>query len=313
MPLSDLREVDRLEITVLVDNYTDLLLLLSTDVVKRPTHMRFPDVPLAEHGLSCLLKIYAGQEEHVLLMDAGVTSYCLFHNASVLNASLDSVESVILSHGDFDHIGGLPDFLKQVKKEMEVFAHPDAFLERRLNITPLGMLADLPTLKEALIRKNKVVIQKRREPSLLASDLVLLSGEIARTTDFEKGFPWAEVKVDDKWVVNPFNDDQGIAVNIKGRGLVILSGCAHAGIINTVRHLQKISGTDKVHAVLGGFHLSGPIFEPSIGPTIAQMKEIGVDYVVPMHCTGFKASTQFASLMPEQYLLNSVGTTYVFA
>jgi 7,8-dihydropterin-6-yl-methyl-4-(beta-D-ribofuranosyl)aminobenzene 5'-phosphate synthase len=93
---------------------------------------------------------------------------------------------------------------------------------------------------------------------------------------------------------------------------VILSGCAHAGIINTVRYLQEISGIEKVHAVLGGFHLSGPIFEPGIGPTISQMKEMGVDYVVPMHCTGFKATTQFASLMPEQYLLNSVGTTYVF-
>jgi len=93
---------------------------------------------------------------------------------------------------------------------------------------------------------------------------------------------------------------------------VVLSGCAHAGIINTVKHAQKVSHTEKVHAVLGGFHLTGALFEPIIDPTIAEMKSVGPDYVVPMHCTGWKAITRFAEEMPEQFQLNTVGTTYTF-
>jgi len=146
----------------------------------------------------------------------------------------------------------------------------------------------------------------------LASDLILISGEVERVTDFEKGFPWAEAKIDDDWIVDPFHDDQGVAVKVKGRGLVVIGGCSHAGIINTVKHAQKVARTDKVHAVLGGFHLTGPIFEPIIGPTIEEMKKIGPDFVVPMHCTGWKTINQFAEDMPEQFILNSVGTTYIF-
>jgi len=131
-------------------------------------------------------------------------------------------------------------------------------------------------------------------------------------TDFERGFPWAEAKMDGDWVVDPFHDDQGVAVKVKDRGLVVIGGCSHAGIINTVRHVQKVAGTDTVHAVLGGFHLSGPIFEPIVGQTIREMKKMGPAFVVPMHCTGWKAINQFAREMPEQFVLNSVGTTYVF-
>jgi len=99
---------------------------------------------------------------------------------------------------------------------------------------------------------------------------------------------------------------------VKGRGLVVISGCSHAGIINTVKHLQAAAQTSKVHAVLGGFHLTGPIFEPIIGPTIEEMKKIGPDFVMPMHCTGWQAVNQFAREMPQQFILTTVGTTYVF-
>jgi 7,8-dihydropterin-6-yl-methyl-4-(beta-D-ribofuranosyl)aminobenzene 5'-phosphate synthase len=156
------------------------------------------------------------------------------------------------------------------------------------------------------------VLHQTKGASTLASDLVLVTGEVERVTDFERGFPWAEAKMDGDWVVDPFHDDQGVAVKVKDRGLVVIGGCSHAGIINTVRHIQKVAGTDKVHAVLGGFHLSGPIFEPIVGQTIQEMKKIGPALVVPMHCTGWKAINQFAREMPEQFVLNSVGTTYVF-
>jgi 7,8-dihydropterin-6-yl-methyl-4-(beta-D-ribofuranosyl)aminobenzene 5'-phosphate synthase len=307
----NLQEVDKLEVTVLIDNYTDVLLFQGTDMVKR-SMTRPPNFLLAEHGLSCLLKVYKGAKEHVVLMDAGVSATCFFHNVRVLNADLSKVEAVILSHGHFDHFGALVEFLSKAAKGIPVVLHPDAFLQRGLNNPITGRRAEFPRLDEAALKETGAVLHKVKEASTLASDLILISGEVRRVTDFEKGFPWAEAKIDDKWVVDPFHDDQGVAVKVKGKGLVVISGCSHAGIINTVKHVQAVAQTSKVHAILGGFHLTGPIFEPIIGPTIEEMKKIGPDFVIPMHCTGWQAINQFAKEMPQQFVLTTVGTTYVF-
>jgi 7,8-dihydropterin-6-yl-methyl-4-(beta-D-ribofuranosyl)aminobenzene 5'-phosphate synthase len=307
----NLREADKLEVTILVDNYTDLLLLQSTEVIKR---MRVPppQAPLAEHGLSCLLKVYADSEEHVVLMDAGIAATCLFHNADLLGVDLSQVESVVLSHGHFDHFGGLPEVLSRTPEGIPLILHPDAFLQRRLNVPTMGHPVALPLLDSEALTEAGAVLHETKKASALASDLVLLTGEVERATDFERGFPWAEAKIDGHWVVDPFPDDQGVAVKVKDRGLVVIGGCSHAGIINTVKHAQKAAQADTVHAVLGGFHLTGPVFEPIIQPTIEEMKKIGPEYVVPMHCTGWTAINQFAKEMPGQFVLNSVGTTYVF-
>lgn len=306
-----MREADRLEVTILVDNYTDLLLLQSTEVIKRP-RVAPPRAPLAEHGLSCLLKVYADSEEHVVLMDAGIAATTLFHNADLLNIDLSLAESVVLSHGHFDHFGGLPEFLSQADKETPLTLHPDAFLQRRLNIPGVGRPVEMPTLDEEALVEDGAVLHKAKTASTLAADLVLVTGEVERITDFERGFPWAEANIEGQWVVDPFHDDQGLAVKVKDKGLVVIGGCSHAGIINTVKQAQKAAGTNTVHAVLGGFHLTGPLFEPIIGPTIEEMKHLEPAYIVPMHCTGWKAINAFAKEMPEQFVLNSVGTAYVF-
>jgi 7,8-dihydropterin-6-yl-methyl-4-(beta-D-ribofuranosyl)aminobenzene 5'-phosphate synthase len=307
----NLQEVDRLEVTVLIDNYTDVLLLQGTDMVKRPMTPA-PNWPLAEHGLSCLLKVHRGAEEHVVLLDAGVSSTCFFHNARVLNVDLSKIEAVVLSHGHSDHFGALVEFLNRAAKGIPVVLHPDAFLERAINIPVLGRRVEVPRLDEACLKETGAVLRKVKGASTLFSDLILISGEVQRVTDFEKGFPWAEAKIDDKWVVDPFHDDQGVAVNVKGKGLVVIGGCSHAGIINTVKHCQAVTQTSKVHAVLGGFHLTGQIFEQIIGPTIEEMKMIGPDFIMPMHCTGWHAINRFAREMPQQFILTTVGTTYVF-
>ena len=307
----NLQEVDKLEVTVLIDNYSDAALLQDTDMVKRPRALP-PNLPLAEHGLSCLLKVHKGAEEHVVLLDAGVSATCFFHNARVLNVDLSRIEAVVLSHGHFDHFGALLEFLDKAAKGMPVILHPDAFLQRSLNIPITGRRVGFPRLDEVALEEAGAVLHRGKEASTLASDLILISGEVPRVTDFEKGFPWAEAKIGGSWVVDPLHDDQGIAVKVKGKGLVVIGGCSHAGIINTVKHCQAATQTSKVHAILGGFHLTGPIFEPIIGPTIDEMKKIGPDFVMPMHCTGWQAINQFAKEMPKQFILTTVGTTYVF-
>ena len=155
-------------------------------------------------------------------------------------------------------------------------------------------------------------IIKSKDPYTLASDLVLLTGEVERNTIFEQGFPWAEAKINGEWIVDPFKDDQGIIIKLKDKGLVVISGCAHAGIINTINYSKKITQTEKVHAVLGGFHLTGPLFKQIISPTIEEMKKINPDYLVPMHCTGWDAINQFKEEMPDNVVINTVGTTYIF-
>jgi len=225
---------------------------------------------------------------------------------------LSQVEAVVLSHGHPDHFGALPDFLNKAAKGIPVVLHPDAFLQRGLNNPITGRRVDFPRLDEVDLMEKGAVLNKIKGASTLLSDLVLISGEVRRVTDFEKGFPWAEAKINGEWIVDPFHDDQGVAVKVKGKGLVVIGACSHAGIVNTVKHCQAAAQTSKVQAVLGGFHLTGPIFEPIIGPTIEEMKKIGPDFVMPMHCTGWQAINQFAREMPEQFILTTVGTTYVF-
>lgn len=306
-----LREAQKLEVTILVDNYTDILLLQSTEVLKRPL-VPPPNFFLAEHGFSCLIKVSADSEEHTVLMDVGISGTCLLHNADLLKVDLSKVASVIISHGHFDHFWALQKVLGRLRKGIPLILHPEAFLQRRLNIPPLGLQVEMPSLDENTLKDAGVELQKVREDSIQASGLVLVLGEVEREMSFEKGFPWAEAKINERWVADPFPDDRGVVIKMKNKGLVIVGGCSHAGIINTVKHAQKVTRTDKVHAVLGGFHLTGPIFEPIIEPTIEEMKKIGPDFIIPMHCTGWKAINQFAEEMPSQFLLNSVGTTYVF-
>jgi 7,8-dihydropterin-6-yl-methyl-4-(beta-D-ribofuranosyl)aminobenzene 5'-phosphate synthase len=306
-----LREAEKLEVTILVDNYTNMLLLQSSEVLKRPA-VPPPNFFLAEHGFSCLIKASADSEEHTVLMDVGISATCLLHNADLLKIDLTKVESVIISHGHFDHFWALQKVLGRLRKGIPLILHPEAFLQRRLNIPTLGVQRELPSLDENILKEAGVELKKIREDSTTASGLILVLGEVERETNFEKGFPGAEAKIDGRWVTDPFPDDRGVVVKVKDKGLVIIGGCSHAGIINTVKHAHKVTQTNKVDAVLGGFHLTGPIFEPIIEPTIKEMKKIDPTFVAPMHCTGWKAINQFAEKMPSQFLLNSVGTTYAF-
>ena len=314
-----LREADRVEVTVLVDNYCDLF-LEDTDRVKR-LRVLPPAGPWGEPGAAFLVAVHSGDEKHTLLLDTGITPDCLLHNAGALansmsvmlgavGTALKDVETVVLSHGHFDHFGGLEGFLAWRGPGLEVVLHPEAFRERRARVNQ-ELTVDLTSLDETAILEAGASIRRSQGPSTLAHDLILVSGEIPRRTEFEQGLPGMEAKIHGEWVTDPFNDDQGLAIQVKNRGLVVISGCAHAGIINTVRHLQDLTGVEHVHGVMGGFHLSGPN-DPVVEPTIAAMQTIAPDVVVPMHCTGWKAIQRFAQAMPEQFILNSVGATYIF-
>ena len=147
---------------------------------------------------------------------------------------------------------------------------------------------------------------------MLFADTVLVTGEVARTTPFERGFPFFERTAGSGWEAEPhLLDDQALVVNIRNRGLVILSGCGHSGIVNIVRHARTLTAVPRVHAVLGGFHLSGAYFEPTIGPTIDALRSFDPAVIVPAHCTGYKPQMAIAAAMPAAYVHNAVGTSYL--
>lgn len=301
--------VDSLEVTILADNYTHMFKTQDTGVTCRPKFMP-PHTLLAEHGFSCILKSRKGSDEKVVLLDGGVNPECIIHNGKLLKIDLSSVDVIALSHGHPDHFLGLYGLIKLMKGRIPIMIHPDVYLERRLN-NPVTGPVSFPRLDNNHLISSGAVPSISRNPRMI-DDHFLMTGEIERRIAFEKGFLWAEAKIGDKWIVDPFIDEQALVINVKDKGLVIISGCAHAGIINTIKHAQNITGICRVHAVLGGFHLTGPLFEPIIRPTINEMKLINPDYVVPMHCTGWEATQQFRDDMPGKCILNTVGTKYTF-
>lgn len=311
---TDLPSVDRVEITTLMDNYSDIL-LPSTDVVKRHPladsqgHPR--EQPLAGHGFSLLIESYLHQdgEKHTVLLDAGFPVPGVEYNWRILDVDLARIEAVVLSHGHADHFAALGSFLATRSLPVPLIVHPEAFRKRAL-IFPDGTKSDLERLasSQALTEMGAQVILTD-EPHTLAPG-ILSTGEVTRSTLFEKPPPMARIEQDGEWVPDHFADDQGIVAHLRGRGLVVIAGCAHAGIVNTVRHAQAITGETQVHAIVGGFHLTGAP-AAQVEATIEALVSIAPAWIVPAHCTGFKAQCEFARRFAGRFVLNSVGTRIV--
>jgi 7,8-dihydropterin-6-yl-methyl-4-(beta-D-ribofuranosyl)aminobenzene 5'-phosphate synthase len=308
----DLKDVDRVEIVTLVDNYVDVL-IESTDIITRPPRAKDGQIPLktflGEHGLSLLVTVWHGDEKHTILLDTGYTGIPLLHNAELLGLDLTMIEALVLSHFHMDHTGALYRFLDSMARPVPVVVHPDAFLYPRFLVLKDGQRQQFPrTLVRSELEARSIELIESKGPVLLAEGTILVSGEVERRTEFEKGIPYAFTKREGKEVKDPILDDQGIIMRVKGKGLVVVSGCSHAGIINTVLHARKITGENKIYGVLGGFHLSGPAYEPIVDPTIRELREMNPSVLVPMHCTGWNTINRLFEAFPSSMILNSVGS-----
>ena len=311
-----LEAVDRLEITVLVDNSIDVFLPGTEEVQRAPLPAELPwgerQALIAEHGYAALVRVQAGERSATLLFDAGISTHGLTHNMDVLEVRPLDVHSIILSHGHADHTQGLVGLLKRVgQRRMPILLHPDAFLNRKV-IFPDKSELHTPAPNRRLLEQENVEFIEERGPSYLVEGMVLVTGQIHRTTDFEKGFPIHYSEINGTWQSDPLiHDDQALVVNVRDKGLVVLTGCGHAGAINSIRYAQKLSGTDTVYALLGGLHLTGAIFEPIIPRTVQELKSIGPRLIMPGHCTGWKATHEFAREFPNEFIQPSVGTRLI--
>ena len=313
-----LKEVEKVEVTCLVDNNVDVL-LPNTEVAHRPVLTRgwYKQPLLAEHGFSAALTLHIDGVKHRLLLDSGLDPLAASHNADVLGFDLSNCESLISSHGHIDHAGGLINLRKRMntvqQQRIPLVLHEDAFRNRLVKFQD-GRTIDLPAPNSSLLTNAGYDIIEKHSPSLWIGDTVLITGEIPRTNSFEKGFPnhYSEVE-EGKMEPDPLiKDDQAIIIKVKDKGLVIITGCGHAGIINTLNYAKELTGEDRICCVLGGMHLSGGLFEPIIPTTVDELEKMKPRFVVPCHCSGLKAMTEIARKMPSAFIQNSVGTNYIF-
>jgi 7,8-dihydropterin-6-yl-methyl-4-(beta-D-ribofuranosyl)aminobenzene 5'-phosphate synthase len=218
----------------------------------------------------------------------------------------------VLSHGHFDHAGGLSGLAgRHGVRSLPMVVHPGIWARRRLAV-PGTVAEELPTLSRHSLEAEGLKVLERRQPSLLVDDCVLITGEVDRTTDFELGMPPAhQAWTGSTWQHDPWiEDDQALVVNVRGRGLVVLTGCGHAGAINIVRHAQRLTGVPTLLALVGGLHLGGPAFEPVVPPTVDALVELDPALVVPGHCTGWRAQRAIGTALPQAWVAGSSGSSY---
>jgi 7,8-dihydropterin-6-yl-methyl-4-(beta-D-ribofuranosyl)aminobenzene 5'-phosphate synthase len=322
----ELEPVERIHVTILMDNVTDPLIpdqgqvtrlswpkALAESAPRVPAQFAadgVPDALIAEPGFSALVRFEKNGRERTLLFDTGVSPTGMVENMRRLGLSLQDVEVIVLSHGHWDHVTGMEGVARALgRTELPVMIHPEFWSRRRISFPGLDP-AELPSASRSALEGAGFEIVEERQPHFLLDGSVLITGEVDRTTEFETGFRGHEAFRDGHWQADPLIlDDQALVLRLPQRGLVVLSGCGHAGIVNTVRYAQKLTGEREIAAIIGGFHLSGPMFEPIIAPTVRAFDELSAGLLVPAHCTGWRAVHQLAARFPDSFVQSTVGTT----
>lgn len=309
--------VESADVTILDDNYFDLL-LAGSEIAQRPPIRwdSFTSESLrAEHGYALLVTVWRDGTSASILYDAGLGRDTVQYNMDVLELSARDLRAVVLSHGHADHHGGLEGMFRRIgRRGMPLVLHPDVWRERKI-VFPTGVELHLPPPSHNDLDREGVEIIEERGPSLLLDDTVLITGQVERVTDFEPGFPIQQARTaegawePDVWVW----DDQAVVCHLKGKGLLVLTSCSHAGVINVLRHARRITGIEQVYGLVGGMHLTGGLMEPLIPRTLAELATIAPSVVVPGHCSGWKATHELARQMPGAYIQSSVGTRLHFA
>ena len=253
---------------------------------------------LAEWGLSILIET----DSRKVLLDTGM-SISAVHNADLLGIDLSTVDTIVLSHAHVDHTGGLRDVLRRTGS-VEVVAHPDIWIPKYVVFGELQRYAGMPFMREEL-ESLGASFTLTSEPYKIGDD-VMTTGEVDMTTDYEQIDDRLCLKVGDDFVPDPLTDDLALIIRT-GQGLALITGCAHRGIVNTVRHVQNITGGDYIHTIIGGTHLH-MVPQDRIEKTAGELKELGLQRLGVSHCTGFYSSAALAKEFGDIFFLNNAGT-----
>jgi 7,8-dihydropterin-6-yl-methyl-4-(beta-D-ribofuranosyl)aminobenzene 5'-phosphate synthase len=315
-----LLEVDAVEITTLYENVVDFGVTGGGPVERlRSQGTPFTARLLADeqktpfvggHGLALLVKVTRNGLTRSILFDAGGSPEGLVHNLDCLEIKPNEWSCIVLSHGHWDHILGLIGLEQRLGRlGLPLVLHPDAFL-KRATMNASGKLEPPSSyLSRQGLRDAGLAATETEQPSLVLEGMILVTGQVERTNDFETGWPAHHAERDGAWTPDPLIcDDQAIVVNVKGKGLVVVSGCGHAGIVNMTSYARVLTGVDTVLAVMGGFHLGPAAFHARIDPVINTLIGFEPSVIAPAHCTGYRAAYAVYERRPEAFVQNTVGT-----
>ncbi len=318
--------VDGVEFLVLVDNCLDSLSTVPKHVsLEWPRLMRHGMKEIsgewqccANHGLSLLVTARRGDVAHTVMFDAGPENYVLERNAPRLGIDFSGVEGIILSHGHWDHAGGLPAAVRLTtaargNRSVPLSVHPGMFRQRAMTLASGAILPikAIPTPEELTELGASVVSSDK--PQLLLDDFFWISGEVPRVTAYERGFPGHLRRQQDgsSWEPDPLiMDERFLAVYVRKKGIVVFTACSHAGVVNVLLHARESFPSVPLYAVAGGFHLSAAN-EKIIPETVSDMRSFGLSVIAPSHCTGWRATHALVSAFGEDIVTPSaVGKTY---
>jgi 7,8-dihydropterin-6-yl-methyl-4-(beta-D-ribofuranosyl)aminobenzene 5'-phosphate synthase len=311
---NELRTVDGVEVTIVIDNYIDVLMAGSEGVHRYLVQdLAERDQLMAEHGFSALVTVRSGNDRSSILYDAGLTPTALARNLAVLEIPVKELRAIVISHGHADHHGGLEGlFRRHGAARLPLVIHPEAWRERKV-VFPTGLELRLPPPTRGDLEREGLQVIEERSETLLLDGSILVSGQVERVTAFEKGFPIHYASSNGGWEPDPMIwDDQNVIVNVKDKGLVIVSGCSHAGAVNVVRNAQRLTGEQRIAGFIGGLHLTGGLFETIIDDTVEALSAAQVGCLLPAHCSGWKAVHALARRMPEAFVQPAVGTVVSF-
>lgn len=343
--MTNIQPVDRLEVLVVVDNVTDSLSTNPNNVQTewagllqrgRMQVLSGEATCCAHHGLSLLITAYIGSDKRTLLFDAGPHGETFLRNAKILGVDLSEVDAVVLSHGHWDHAGGLVSAIEEIsqrrgdgarvrrgegekarqrdmatgRKVVDCYVHPGMFAERALQKPDGEVLRFERVPGEDELAKAGANVVNTEEPQSIAGGAFYLSGEISRLTVYETGLLGHVRRAADGWEPDPLIlDERFISVNVKDKGQVVFSACSHAGLVNVLTHARSVFPEVDLYGVVGGLHLSGAT-EKIIPQTVADLRQFDLRLIAPGHCTGWRALNAMSTVFGDEIVPLAVGKRF---